>query len=282
MAVAALARTSAQALAALDRGWCGCAEAVTRGSVRDQDVDPLLTGPMEHWYAKENLVGLPVGPLRTVLTDLAMALDAVSSKGSDDRRAGCAAADRAVQALEPVVETLWRSGVDAQAQRETRVIEPFPGWVALDARHFCAMAEEADLLAVHLEHPALRRPAHPSVIRLEDWLLPLALSVIGYDEPLGEPTRLRAVADKRGNGIRRWTVIDGFGERHGIVTEVTSAHGVGPPRYWVAHNPTAERWRARWRAEGAPSIEVALLAFEAHMDGRLDLESAPVRQLRRR
>lgn len=280
MAVAAVAGPITQALAAPDGGRCRAAEAVPRKSVRAQDVDPLLTGAMEHWYAKENLVGLPIGPLRVVTTDLAVALDAVSSKDGDERRTACAAAGRAVHALEPVVDTLWRSGVDAPAQRETRVIGPIPGWIALDARHLCAMAEEADLLAVHLEHPALRRPIHPSVIRLRGWLLPLGRALIGGDEQLDGATRLRAVADGLGNGVRRWSVLDGYGERFGIVTEVTSGDGVSPPRYWVAHNPTAKPWRARWRAEGTPSVEVALLVLEAHLDGRLNLELARDRKAR--
>lgn len=282
MALAALPGPIAEALTAPEDGWCGCAEPITRRLVRDQDADALLTRAMEHWYAKENLVGLPIEPLRMVTADLATALDAVSSGDGADRCASGQAAGRAVKALEPVVETLWRSGVNAQARRDTRIIFPFPGWLVLDARHLRAMAGTADLLAVHLEHSTLDRSAPSSVVRLKRWLLPLASGLIGREEQLEEASRLRAVPDQLGNGARRWSVLDGQGERLGIVTKMISADGVSPPRYTVAHNPTAEPWRARWRAEGTPSIGVALLVFEAHLDGRLNLEPARDRAARSR
>ena len=209
----------------------------------------LLTEAMDHWYAKENVVGLPVVPLREVTADLATGLGAVHSPDADERRAGSAAAGRAVEAFDPVVETLWRSGVEAEAQRDTQVLRPFPGWAALDARHVCAIAELADRLSVHLEYPTLRRPLQTLTRCLENWLLPLAAALIGDDEQPQGPTRLRAVPDDFVNRLRRWSVLDSQGERQGIVTEVTSFDGVGPSRYWVAHNPTAEPWCARWRAE---------------------------------
>ena len=249
--------------------------------VRDRRPDPLLTSAMDHWYAKENVVGLAVGPLRGATTDIATALGALCSEDAGERQEGSAAARRALEAFDPVLETLWRVGVPIAPQRETVVLHPFPGWVALDARHLGAMRELVHRLAAHFDHPALRPGEHGPVHCLDRWLLPLAPALVGGDDQLPSATRLRTGPPWPSDSHRR-SVLDRDGEQLGIVTEVAPCDGIGPARYWVAHNPTAEPWRARWRAEGTPSIEVALLAFEAHLDGRLDLGSARVREERSR